>query len=117
MVDFHKWSQWMKLSESRVPQEPFTHTYIRDIKERYEIKKDDDLEELINLVASNIGSLTNPTKLENCFKSVKQSCLSKDTIKNYIDLMQDALSSRNPSDLTSKARNTLTHHQNITSQT
>lgn len=68
----------------------FTHTYIRDIKERYEIKKDDDLEELINLVASNIGSLTNPTKLENCFKSVKQNCLSKDTIKNYIDLMQDA---------------------------
>lgn len=68
----------------------FTHTYIRDIKERYEIKKDDDLEELINLVASNIGSLTNPTKLENCFKSVKQSYLSKDTIKNYIDLMQDA---------------------------
>lgn len=68
----------------------FTHTYIRDIKERYEIKKDDNLEELINLVASNIGSLTNPTKLENCFKSVKQSYLSKDTIKNYIDLMQDA---------------------------
>lgn len=68
----------------------FTHTYICDIKERYEIKKDDNLEELINLVASNIGSLTNPTKLENCFKSVKQSCLSKDTIKNYIDLMQDA---------------------------
>lgn len=68
----------------------FTHTYIRDIKERYEIKKDDDLEELINLVASNIGSLTNPTKLENCFKSVKQSSLSKDTIKNYLDLMQDA---------------------------
>lgn len=68
----------------------FTHTYIRDIKERYEIKKDDDLEELINLVASNIGNLTNPTKLENCFKSVKQSCLSKDTIKNYIDLMQNA---------------------------
>lgn len=68
----------------------FTHTYIRDIKERYEIKKDDDLEELINLVASNIGNLTNPTKLENCFKSVKQSSLSKDTIKNYLDLMQDA---------------------------
>ena len=72
------------------PKNLFTHTYIRDIKERYEIKKDDDLEELINLVASNIGSLTNPTKLENCFKSVKQSSLSKDTIKNYIDLMQDA---------------------------
>ncbi len=68
----------------------FTHTYIRDIKERYDIKKDDDLEELISLVASNIGSLTNPTKLENSFKSVKQSSLTKDTIKNYLDLMQEA---------------------------
>ena len=68
----------------------FAHTYIRDIKERYSIQKDDDLEELITLVASNIGSLTNPTKLENRFKSIKQSCLSKDTIKAYLDLMQDA---------------------------
>ena len=68
----------------------FAHTYIRDIKEHYSIQKDDDLEELITLVASNIGSLTNPTKLENSFKSIKQSCLSKDTIKTYLDLMQDA---------------------------
>lgn len=68
----------------------FTHTYIRDIKERYNIQKDDDLEELVSLVASNIGSLTNPTKLENSFNSIKQSKLSKDTIKTYLDLMQDA---------------------------
>lgn len=68
----------------------FVHTYIRDIKERYGIQKDDDLEELVTLVASNIGSLTNPTKLENSFKSIKQSSLSKDTIKTYLDLMQDA---------------------------
>lgn len=68
----------------------FTQTYIRDIKERYGIQKDDDLEELITLVASNIGGLTNPTKLENSFKSIKQSSLSKDTIKTYLDLMQDA---------------------------
>lgn len=56
----------------------FTHTCIRDIKERYEILKDDDLEELISLIASNIGSLTNPTKLENSFKSIKKSNLSRD---------------------------------------
>lgn len=68
----------------------FTHTYIRDIKERYDIQKDDDLEELINLIASNIGSLTNPTKLENSFMSVKRSALSRDTIKTYLDLLQDA---------------------------
>lgn len=68
----------------------FTHTYVKDIKERYDIQKDEDLEELINLIASNIGGLTNPTKLENSFKSIKQSCLTKDTIKTYLDLMQDA---------------------------
>lgn len=68
----------------------FSHTYIRDIKERYNIQKDDDLEELVSLVASNIGSLTNPTKLENSFNSIKQSKLTRDTIKTYLDLMQDA---------------------------
>lgn len=68
----------------------FAHTYLRDIKERYTILKDDDLEELITLVASNIGSLTNPAKLANSFKSIKQSNLSQDTIKSYLDLLQDA---------------------------
>lgn len=68
----------------------FTHTYLRDIKERYGIQKDDDLEELINLVASNIGGLTNPTKLENSFMSVKHSNVSKETIKTYLDQLQDA---------------------------
>lgn len=68
----------------------FTHTYLRDIKERYTILKDDDLEELITLVASNIGSLINPAKLANSFKSIKQSNLSQDTIKSYLDLLQDA---------------------------
>lgn len=82
----------MKETERKVEylKNLFTHTYIRDIKERYDIKKDDDLEELISLIASTIGSLTNPTKLENSFKSVKKSNLSKDTIKTYLDLMQDA---------------------------
>lgn len=68
----------------------FTHTYIKDIKERYDIQKDDDLEELINLIASNIGCLTNPSRLENSFLSVKHSVLSKDAIKTYLDLLQDA---------------------------
>lgn len=68
----------------------FAHTYIKDIKERYRISNDDDLDELISLMASNIGGLTNPTKLENTFKSIKQSHISKDTIKYYLDLLQDA---------------------------
>lgn len=71
-------------------QQLFRNTYLLDIKERYAIHNDDDLEELIDIVASNIGSLTNPTKIANTFKSVKQSNLSRATIKNYLDYMQDA---------------------------
>ncbi|GHT39786.1 hypothetical protein FACS189437_04180 [Bacteroidia bacterium] len=68
----------------------FTHTYLKDIKERYKIKHDDDLEELINVIASSIGGLTNPLKLQNTFKSVKKSSISFDTVKHYLDLLQDA---------------------------
>ncbi len=71
-------------------QQLFQNTYLLDIKERYDIRNDDDLEELINIVASSIGSLTNPTKIANTFKSVKQSNIARDTIKNYLDYMQDA---------------------------
>ncbi len=59
----------------------FDETYIKDIKERYEIRKDDDLEELINIMASGIGALTNPNKLANTFRSKKKSVISYDTIK------------------------------------
>ena len=71
-------------------QQLFKNTYLVDIKERYDIRNDDDLEELIDIIASNIGSLTNPTKIANTFKTVKQSNIARDTIKNYLDYMQDA---------------------------
>ena len=71
-------------------QQLFKNTYLLDIKERYDIRNDDDLEELIDIIASNIGCMTNPTKITNTFKSVKQSHISRDTIKNYLDYMQDA---------------------------
>ena len=71
-------------------QQLFHNTYLLDIKERYDIRNDDDLEELIDIVASSIGSLTNPTKIANTFNSVKQSNIARDTIKNYLDYMQDA---------------------------
>lgn len=54
----------------------FEETYIKDIKERYNIRKDDDLEELINTLSSGIGTLTNPNKLSNTFKSEKKSVVS-----------------------------------------
>ena len=68
----------------------FDETYLKDIKDRYEIRKDDDLEELINIMASGIGALTNPNKLANTFQSEKKSPLSDDTVKNYIDYLCDS---------------------------
>lgn len=68
----------------------FDETYIKDIKERYNIRKDADLEELINILSSGIGSLTNPNKLANTFRSEKKSAISYDTVKDYIDYMSDS---------------------------
>ena len=68
----------------------FEETYIKDIKDRYAIRKDDDLEELINILASGIGALTNPNKLANTFRSEKKSEITYDTIKNYIDFLCDS---------------------------
>lgn len=68
----------------------FDETYIKDIKDRYAIRKDADLEELVNILASGIGTLTNPNKLANTFLSEKKSSISYDTIKDYIDYLCDS---------------------------
>ena len=68
----------------------FDETYIKDIKDRYAIRKDADLEELVNILASGIGALTNPNKLANTFLSEKKSSISYDTIKDYIDYLCDS---------------------------
>ena len=67
----------------------FKKTYLTDIKERYKIKNDGDLEELIDIMASSIGGLTNPSKLENTFKTVKNVQFSKQTIKTYLDILEE----------------------------
>lgn len=67
----------------------FEKTYLTDIQERYKIKDDSDLEELIDVIASSIGGLINPTKIENTFATNKHSKITNDTIKNYLDILQD----------------------------
>lgn len=67
----------------------FKETYLRDIIERYHIEKIQELEDLINILASSIGSLTNPPKLEATFKSVIQSTISLNTIRQYIEYLED----------------------------
>ena len=68
----------------------FVNTYLIDIKERYKIYKDGDLDELLSVLASCVGSLTNPRKLADTFKSEKKSSITQDTIKLYLEYMQDA---------------------------
>ncbi len=68
----------------------FTETYIKDIKERNAIRNDAELEELLDILASAIGALTNPKKLSDTFKTVKQVSISPETIKNYLDYFVDS---------------------------
>lgn len=68
----------------------FRETYINDIISRHSVKHRDEFEELINILASAIGSLTNPKKLTDTFKSKKNKVISSNTIKSYLDYLCDA---------------------------
>lgn len=68
----------------------FEETYIKDIVERNRVKNPDDLEDLLNVVSSCIGSLTNPNRLSNTFKTEKGVDLSKTTIEKYLGYFEDA---------------------------
>lgn len=68
----------------------FEETYLKDIIERHHIEKTQELEDLINILASAIGSLTNPPKIAATFKSSMQSSISMNTIRQYIECLEDA---------------------------
>ena len=68
----------------------FEKTYISDIIDHNGIEKTEELETLLNVLASAVGSLTNPTKIEATFKSVLQSKISRNTIVQYIGYLKDA---------------------------
>lgn len=66
----------------------YNEIYLKDIKERYKIKNDNNLMELLAILASNIGSLTNSYKLSNSFKS-KNINISKNTLDSYLNILED----------------------------
>lgn len=71
-------------------QNLFSEIYIRDIFKRNRIKNIGELEDLLNILSSSIGSLTNPEKLKNTFKTVKKSKITAKTIKKYLDCFEDS---------------------------
>jgi len=68
----------------------FEKTYLTDIKERYHIRGVEVMDELLNVVASCIGGLTNPSKIEHTFRSVKGIKLNQNTVKEYLEMLEDS---------------------------
>lgn len=67
----------------------FDEIYIKDIEIRHNVRNKTDLEDLLNILSSSIGSLTNPEKLKNTFRSVKKSNITSATIKKYLEYFSD----------------------------
>ena len=68
----------------------FETVYLADIIERHKIKNENEMRELILIMASSIGSPTNPTKLSNTFKSVKNASVNSQTISNYLTYLTES---------------------------
>ena len=68
----------------------FNEVYITDILGRNRIRNKEELEELLDIVSSAVGSLTNSNKLAQTFKSIKNKTINKSTIKKYLDSLCDS---------------------------
>lgn len=68
----------------------FAEVYIKDIVERKKIEREDILEQVLDLLCSSIGSLSNPTKISNALNSKENAKVSQNTVKAYIDHLEDA---------------------------
>lgn len=99
---YHGWSEYvvyggLPLVATMRTDEPkihyltnlFTETYLKDIIERYHIDKIQEMDDLLNVLASSVGSLTNPPKIEATFKSTIHSNISMNTIRQYLAYLED----------------------------
>ena len=71
-------------------QKLFDEIYIKDIARRHNVRKKEELEEILNILSSSVGSLTNPEKLKKTFHTVKRSTTTSTTIKRYIEYFEDS---------------------------
>ena len=68
----------------------FQKVYLSDIVDRHNVRNREELDELVDILSSAVGSHTNPLKLANTFKTVKKKGISDKTLKNYLDYLTDA---------------------------
>lgn len=68
----------------------FKETYIKDVMGRNKLRNEAEIDELLNILASSIGSLTNPNKLSDTFASLKKVNISPKTVKRYLDCLCDS---------------------------
>ena len=76
--------------KAAVLQNLFDEIYVKDIFKRNRVRNQGELGDLLNILSSAIGSLTNPEKLKNTFKTVKKSNVTAKTIKKYLDYFEDS---------------------------
>ena len=77
--------------KSRYLKDLFEETYVKDVIERHDIRNDREvIEILLDFISSSIGSLTNPSKLENRFASEKKVKVTHTTISRYLEYFKDA---------------------------
>ena len=76
--------------KARYLENLFNETYLKDIVSRNKLTRTQELEDLVNILASNIGALTNPSKIEATFKSVLHSKISVNTITAYLGYLEEA---------------------------
>jgi len=85
------WTMESHEEKSRYLRDLFNRTYIKDVLERHQVNNDAEvLEILLNVLASGIGSLTNPSRLSNTFASERQIRIAPDTIDTYIGYFMEA---------------------------
>lgn len=68
----------------------FSTVYLNDVIDRYKIRNKTEFEDLLNVISSSIGSLTNPVKMQNTFKTKEKSTITNKTITSYINYLEDA---------------------------
>jgi len=68
----------------------FDETYVKDIVERNKVRNISELEELIDVMASSIGSLANPNRISNTFETVKKIKINQETVKSYLIYLENA---------------------------